>query len=419
MVVFVRGGLPGDTVRARLTKIKRSFAEAEATAILEASPWRVEPRCPHFGVCGGCASQSLSHAKQVEYKTQHVRESLQHIGGLDVEVRPALHMAQPWRYRNKMEFAFGERDGQAYLGLMERGSFFSVVDITECYLTSERTLQAVHSVEGYVRGQGWSVFKPRERTGSLRHLVIREGLRTGDLMLNLVTTSATPPTPSLVDAVASVSPSTVLWSHNDTWGSVVRGDSVTILSGPGEISERIGHLTHRIGPFSFLQTNSEMVETLYGEIAHQAKLTGAETVLDLYCGVGAIGLHLAAQARQVVGIEAVAEAVDYARRNAVANGITNAEFQCAPVEALSTLSLGAINADLIVLDPPRSGLHPRLLASLRDLRAPALIYVSCNPAALARDLKALSDLYKIGAVQPVDMFPHTWHVETVCLLQRE
>lgn len=419
MVMFVRGGLPGDVARVRLTKIKRSFAEAEAVAIVKPSPWRVEPRCAHFGVCGGCVSQNLRYDKQLEFKTANVRESLERLGGLSADVRPALGMSDPWRYRNKMEFAFGAAGGQTYLGLMARGSYDEVVPIEHCHLASERAMQAVRAGETFARGQGLFPYAPRQRTGSMRHLVVREGRNTGDLMLNVISFMTTMPQPGFLDAVAHLNPTTVLWTHNNTWGSVVQADKLHVMSGPGEISERLGHLTFHVGPFSFLQTNTEMVETLYAEIARQSGLTGAERVLDLYCGVGAIGLYLARQARQVVGIEAVAEAVDYARRNAETNGIANAEFQCAPVEALSTLTLGAVKADVIVLDPPRAGLHPRLLETLRELRCPKILYVSCNPAALARDIKALSDLYTPGYVQPVDMFPHTWHIESVVALTRK
>jgi len=418
MVLFVRGGVPGDAVRVRLTKIRKSFAEGEVIDITQPSPWRVAARCPHFGVCGGCASQNLSYDRQLANKAQQIREAIEHIGGLDVEVLPTLGMPEPWHYRNKMEFAFGEGDGGPYLGLMERASYERVTEIEQCFLATPRMMQAARRVETFARSAGLYAYRPRDRTGTLRHLVVREGRRTGDLMLNLVTTSAVNPSTTLASAVADLAPTTVLWSHNDTWGSVVRGDRVTVLSGSGNISERIGHLTLIVGPFSFLQTNSEMVEVLYATIAGQAALTGSETVLDLYCGVGSIGLYLARQARRVVGIESVAEAINDARQNAEQNNITNARFECAAVEDLSTLTYGAINPDVIVIDPPRAGLHPRLLAELRALAAPRLVYVSCNPAALARDLKALSDVYRIGRVQPVDMFPHTWHVESVVALTK-
>ncbi len=419
MAVFVRGALPGDVARIRLTKAKKNFAEAEAIKIVTPSPWRVQARCEHFGVCGGCISQDLTYQKQLDFKTQQVKENLQHIGGLDLEVRPARGMTEPWHYRNKMEFAFGEAAGQVYLGLMKRGAFDQVVPINVCHLATPRAMQAVRLVESFVRQHDLHAFDPRTRSGTLRHLVVREGMRTGDLMLNLVTTSATAPMPELVEAVSSVTPTTVLWSHTDTWGAVVRGDTIHVLSGPGEITERVGHLTLYVGPFSFLQTNSEMVEVLYGEIDRQAALIGDEAVLDMYCGVGSIGLYLARQARQVAGIESAPEAITYAERNAIANGVSNAEFQCAQVEALSSLTLEVISPDIVILDPPRAGLHARLMESLREMKTRRLLYISCNPAALARDLKALADMYNFGHVQPVDMFPHTWHIESVVTLTRK
>ncbi len=419
MVIFVRGAIPGDIARVRLTRIKKSFAEGQATAIVRPSPWRVKPRCQHFGVCGGCVSQDMTYEKQLEYKTNGIRESLQHIGGLTTEVLPAVGMADPWRYRNKMEFAFGERDGVLSLGLMRKGAYDEVVPIADCHLASERTMQAVRAVESFARQQGLHAFDPRARSGTMRHLVVREGKGTGDLLLNMVSFQATPPVLELVGAVEHVTPTTVIWTHNNTYGSVVKADWQRTLAGPGEITERLGHLTLFVGPFSFLQTNTEMVETLYNEIARQAVLTGTETVLDMYCGVGAIGLYLARQARHVVGIDSSAEAITNATRNAEANAIANAEFQCAEVEALSSLSLGAIAPDVIILDPPRTGLHPRLLATLRELQVQRMVYVSCNAAALARDLKALADLYDFGPVQPVDMFPHTWHIESVVTLTKK
>lgn len=416
MVVFVRGAVPGDSARVRLSKIKHSFAEGQAVQITRPSAWRVAARCEHFGVCGGCISQDLDYPQQLEFKRRNVSDALKRIGGLRLDVLPTLGMPEPWRYRNKMEFAFGEQAGNLYLGLMRRGAYDEVVPINLCHLATERAMLAVRSVEDWARRRGLHAFEPHARSGSLRHLVIREGRRSGELLINLVTTSHTAPDLSLLDALAPVQPATVLWSHNDTWGAVVRGEIVHTLAGTGEITERIGHLRLFVGPFSFLQTNSDMVETLYDEIARQAALSGAETVLDLYCGVGSIALYLARRARRVTGIEVVAEAIESARRNAAVNDINNAEFQCAAVEALSILSLGAVGADVVVLDPPRAGLHPRLLATLRELKAPRVVYVSCNPAALARDLKALGDLYTFGQVQPVDMFPHTWHIESVVTL---
>lgn len=416
-VVFVRGALPGDQAEVELTKIRRSFAEGQAVNIVRQSPWRVPARCEHFGQTGGCLVQDLAYDKQLEYKTEQVREALTHIGGLNVEVLPTLGMADPWRYRNKMEYAFGQAGPVPYLGLMRKGSFDEVVPGVDCQLAGERTVAAARLAEDYARHARLPAFAPRTQAGAARTLVVRESLRSGDLMVNLVTTAAAAPDPALVSALAPAMPSTVLWTINNSMGAAVQADRLEVLSGNGEISERIGHLLLWLGPFSFLQTNTHMAEVLYAEVDKAAGLTGSETVLDLYCGVGSIGLYLARRAKNVIGVEAVTEAIAYARRNAQENSIANAGFECARAEELTSLSYGAMHPDLVVVDPPRAGLHPRLLATLRDLRAAHIVYVSCNPAALARDLKALADIYRIGGVQPVDMFPHTWHIEAVVRLQ--
>ncbi len=417
LALFVQGGLPGDVVRVRLTKVKRSYGEGEATALIRASSWRVAPRCRHFGACGGCTLQDLVYPMQLEQKARQVADALAHIGGLEADVRPALGMDDPWHYRNKMEFAFGQRASMPYVGLLHRGSFYAVEETHECHLATARAMEVVRAVERWAVSAGWTAYDVRTRNGLLRHLVIREGLRTGDLMVNLVTTSGAAPSPSLVSAVEGMHPTAVLWSHNDGLGAAVRADRMHVLAGAESIEERIDGMRLSFGPFSFLQTNSIMTEVLYRQVAELAGLTGRETVLDLYCGVGAIGLYLAQRARQVVGVEVQPEAVAFARRNAEMNRVTNVRFERARVEHMSTLSFGVIAPDVVVTDPPRAGMHPRLVSTLCDLRAARLVYVSCNPAALARDLKALSVVYEVGAVQPVDLFPHTWHIETVASLR--
>jgi len=279
-------------------------------------------------------------------------------------------------------------------------------------------MDAIRLTTSFIQKYPYTAYDPKTHRGFLRNLVVREGIYTGDLSVNIVTTRGTLNTDGLLAALAPLHATTILWSFNESAASAVRIEEQHVLLGDGTITERIGHILLRLGSSSFIQTNSAMVHALYEVIEEYAALTGRERVLDLYCGVGAIGLFLARRAAEVIGVDVVDEAIAYARLNASLNGITHARFLCEKAEALTPERLASLAPDVVIADPPRAGLHPKVVNALTTALPPRIIYVSCNPAALARDLSLLTPFYTIGPVQPVDMFPHTWHVEAVVSLER-
>ncbi|HXF82352.1 MAG TPA: 23S rRNA (uracil(1939)-C(5))-methyltransferase RlmD [bacterium] len=415
-VVFVDDAAPGDLLRVRLRKVKRSYAEAAPVRLLEPSPERVAPRCPHFGSCGGCLWQHLAYDAQLRAKQAIVEESLRHLGGLTPAVRP-IEGADPWYYRNKMEFSFhpGGR-----LGLHRRGRWDEIEDLTTCFLQSPRTVEIVNAVRAFVRRHDIACYDPRTHEGVLRHLVIREGRATGELLIAVVTASETfPQARELAALLVDRHPELTgfLWAINPSRGDAVEVAGVHVLHGRPYITERVGGITFRLGLLTFFQTNTAQAERM---VAIVRELAGAAMghVLDLYCGVGTFGLALAGRARRVTGIEVVAASVEAARENAALNGITNATFHAADVRGFDRLP-GVADVDLLVLDPPRAGAGARVMQAIARLAPPRVIYISCNPTTLAPDLRELVGAgYAVRVVQPIDLFPQTYHVECVVLLER-
>jgi 23S rRNA (uracil1939-C5)-methyltransferase len=427
-VVFVRGALPGELARVRLTRVKKGHAEAETVEVLEPAPDRVAPRCRHFGVCGGCRHQDLAYRAQLEWKTRQVAETLERLGGFrGIEIQPAIGMEDPWFYRNKMEFAVAAvGGGPLVVGLRERGRFDRVFDLEECPIFSPGAGALVAAVEAHCRERRYGVYDPHRQTGFLRHLLVRESKLAPDLLVGLVTSPGDLDGQSFVEAVLDAVPATSIWHViSASRANVVEFHEARLLHGRARMTERIPPLSFEFGPGAFFQTNTRMAETLYGAVAESAGLTGSETLVDLYCGIGAIALYLAWRAGRVIGLEGLAAAVDDARHNARMNGVTNAEFHTADDRQgfpafLDGLEKGSV--ELLLLDPPRGGVHARTLAAVRRLSPPRLLYVSCNPASLARDLAILAQApggYRTRRVQPFDLFPHTPHIETLVELERE
>lgn len=437
LVVFVRDAVPGDRVRAVVRKKKKNFLEAGLEEVLEPSPHRVKPRCRHFGVCGGCRWQNADYGLQLEFKREQVRDILERIGGFkDVEVRPTLASPDVYFYRNKMEFSFGAVrwltqediesgapvDRSFALGLHVPKRFDRILDLHECHLQSELSARLVNRVRELAKEQGWSPYDARTHQGYLRNLVIRTGVRTGQVMVNLVTRSDRPDREELfAKTLAAEFPevTTSVCSVNATRSPVAAGQE-RVLSGDGTIAERIGDLTFRISPTTFFQPNTLQAERLYETVREFAGLTGSETLYDLYSGIGCIGLFLAGAAGRVVGAEQQERAVGEARRNALENEVDNAVFHAADSAAALSEDFLARNGapDVLVVDPPRVGLSREVRAAVLKALPSRLVYVSCNPATQARDLDALRGAYEIRAVQPVDMFPHTYHIENVAALSR-
>jgi len=422
-VVFVRGGLPGDRVRARVTKVKRGFAEAAADAVLEPGPNRIEAPCRHFGTCGGCRFQDLAYEAQVAAKEQQVRDALVRIGRIsEPPLEPILPAASQYGYRNKLEYSFTAGDEGVELGFHRAGRWDEVVGIDECLLTTDLGNAIRLAVRDWAREERLEPYDQGTGEGYLRHLVVREGRNTGQALVALVTAPGERfETGYLVDVLRRFPEMrSIHWAINDTPAERTSLPTV-LLWGDEAIEEEILGLRFRIRPTAFLQTNTEMAERLYALAREYAALTGAENVFDLYCGTGTIALALAGSAASLWGLEISEESVACAIENAELNAIANARFFAGNVgQTLERLVEEAGRPDVVVVDPPRAGLAGKALRRTGGLGAARIVYVSCNPTTLASDVKVLREEfgYELARCRPVDMFPHTPHVESVSLLER-
>lgn len=430
-VVFVDRGLPGDRIEARITKVKRSFAEARLERLIEPSPARIEPRCAHVGECGGCRLQEMPYEQQCALKERQVAEALRHLGGFtDVPVRPLVAAPDAWHYRNKMEFSFMPRlqTGEPVLGMHVRGTYDAVFELRECHLPSPLTVGIVRFTQAFAREHAWHAYHPGRHTGMVRFLTVRHLPHTSQCAVHLIAASAdVPGLEAWAKGVAALSPEirTVTLGLQGTRSNVAFMEEERVLTGDGLLLERLLGLEFEIVGNAFLQTNSRQAEALYQLALEAARLTGGESVLDLYCGTGTLTLLFARAARVAVGVESVPEAVGRAVRNAEHNGLADrARFVCGDSRAvLRQWARGERGdrpaPDVIVVDPPRAGLHPRVVFRIAELQPQRMVYVSCNPATLARDLKDLAPLgWRPAEVTPVDMFPHTPHIECVARIER-
>ncbi|MDZ7374863.1 MAG: 23S rRNA (uracil(1939)-C(5))-methyltransferase RlmD [candidate division KSB1 bacterium] len=432
LVVFVDGAIPGQKVRAIVRKRRRQYAEATALEVLERSPHEIEPLCPHFGSCGGCTLQNLAYEKQLEYKAKQVRDLVERIGRLaSPPLEPVLPSPSPFFYRNKMEFSFSDRPfptppqpgALLALGLHRRGSFDEVVDLRTCFLHAPETADVLAIVRDFARASGLPAYSNRRHEGFWRFLVLRRGVRTGQWMVNIVTTELRKELlEQLVVPLRERLPGlrSVVNNVNTGKGGVAFGEREEVVWGETSIEEKLGSLVFAVSANSFFQTNTEQAERLYTKVLELADLSGGETVYDLYCGTGAISIFLAPHAKAVLGVELVESAVEDAWKNCERNSVGNCQFVASDVVRLfrdpQELLQRYGRPDVLVLDPPREGVHPRVLKRLPALGARRIVYVSCNPATQARDLSALAGTYRVERICPVDMFPHTAHIETVALL---
>jgi 23S rRNA (uracil1939-C5)-methyltransferase len=403
-VVFVGGALPGDRVRARIGKSKKGYAEADTVEILERSPERIAESDVHQGeACPGAPWQALPYERQLEFKEEQVGDALSRIGRLEgFELDPIIPAVERWRYRNKVEYSFGEQEGQLVLGFHPRGRWDQVLDIEDCRLSSEATNRAKNDVLEWAKQEGLSAYDPHDHRGVLRNLVVREGRRTGQIQTRLVTSVANFPKPPVDLHTVIDGP-----SGNTSGPTGVLGEEV--------LRERIFDLNIQLSHDSFFQTNTEMAEKLYGVAAGFAGMSGSEKLFDLYCGVGTIGLSMAGEAGRVWGLEIVPDAIANAKRNAIGNGITNAEFVAANARTgLRPLIERAGRPDVVTIDPPRAGLSAKIVRRVIECEAKRIVYVSCNPTTLAPNAAQLVEAgYKLVRVRPVDMFPQTPHIECV------
>lgn len=421
-VVRVPGAIPGDSAVIRIRSVKRHTAAGELDEMPVPAVERIDPECPHFGLCGGCRWRNIPYETQCGLKAGIVRTALATVPGIGslgpVSVVPSPEVMY---FRNKMEYSFDSPPGagEAFLGLHAAGRFNQVFDVTGCRLLSERSNAILAHVRDFAMTRNLSVYGLRSHRGILRFLVVREGRNTGETMVNLVTSGDPFPEReefvlSLVEAFPDIT--TVVHTVNRMTGSTSSGQEQEILHGPGHIRDTIGKYPFTISPDAFFQTNTRQAENLYGTIREFAALAGRERLLDLYCGTGTIGIFLADGAASVRGVEIVGAAVEDARRNAALNGVRNISFDTGPVEDI--LDNRAGDCDVVICDPPRAGIHPRALARLVMLRIPRMVYVSCNIKALPGDLETLVAAgYRVRDVRVFDMSPHTPHVETVVKLE--
>jgi len=413
-VVFVQGAIPGDRVRAHLFKTKRAYGEARTVEILEPSPDRIEPVADH----PGAPWQVLPYERQLEVKAEQVDDALRRIGKLDgYELDPIVPAVEQWRYRNKLEFSFGEGPGRELVcGFHAPGSWETILHVEDCMLQSERGNELRRAVLAWCREQGLDAYNRRLQEGFLRNLVIREGRRTGEFQVRLVTSEGEIDTDSLREAIQVHS---LLWTQVPGVAEVATGPT-EIVDGSPTFDEELGDLRFRVSPDAFFQTNTEMAEQLYGIAAEFAALQGWERVYDLFCGIGTIGLSLAPRAGELFGVEIVEEAVADAIENARLNQITNAQFFAGDVRtSLRELVERAGKPDVLVVDPPRAGLSQKVVRRIIEAGPRRLVYVSCNPTTLAPNAAQLTEAgYTLKRVRPVDMFPQTPHIECVALIEK-
>lgn len=434
LVVFVDGAVPGDRVMAQIYKKKRRFLEARTREILTASKDRVKAPCHYVGWCGGCKWQFLSYAKQLEYKQQHVAESLAHIGGLEaVSVHPTIPSKKIFGYRNKMEFSCSDRrwllpsemeddDLQTdfALGLHVPGTFYKVLDIEACLLQPALGNELLDFIRQKMLSSGLPAYGLRSHLGFWRFLMLRHSKTHNQWLVNLITSGSNDTVLQLLAQEVMVRfPQVVSVVNNVTArkASIAVGESENCLAGAATISEKIGDRMFEISANSFFQTNTRGAATLYDVVERYADLDGTQQLLDLYCGTGSISLCLADKAKTVVGFEWVESAVADAHRNVKLNGVSNCRFVAGDVRRM--LSEFEDGVDVMVIDPPRVGMHQDVVTEVMCKGPQKIVYVSCNPSTLARDLALLKEAYHVAEVQPVDMFPHTWHIEAVAKLVKK
>ncbi len=441
-VIFIEGVVPGDVVDVQLGKNKKDWAEGRPLRFHQYSTERVEPFCSHFGICGGCQWQMLPYAKQLEFKQKQVSDNLARIGKIALPpIAPILGASNTRFYRNKIEYTFGNRRFLTreelanpdistevnVAGFHARGFFDKLVDIETCYLQAEPTNALRLAVREFGQANGYSFYDIREHRGFLRNMQVRL-CSTGELMVNLVMgEDDEKKRTALLEHLLAKFPAitTLLYTINTKWNDSLYDLVPVVYSGKGFVIEELSVddrvYRFKIGPTSFFQTNTEQAEQLYRVTRSFAELTGKETVYDLYCGTGSIGIFVSDLAAQIIGVEMVEAAISDARENAALNGLDKTSFYAGDVIDICDDAFFDRHGrpDVIITDPPRAGMHEKLVRKILEMEAPLVVYVSCNPATQARDLALLDEKYEVTKIQPVDMFPHTLHIENVVQLKRK
>ena len=434
-VIFVSGVIPGDVADIQLGKSKKDWAEGRAIKIVEPSKDRLTPFCKHFGNCGGCKWQMLPYEKQLQFKQQEAEQNLKRIGKIDIpEILPIIGSAKTTAYRNKLEFTFSNK---RYLTNEEIGSetaitqqnalgyhapriFDKVIDITECHLLDNVNNTIRNTVRDFAAVNNLAFYDIREHTGWLRNIIIRF-TTTGELMVNIVINNEDETNRiALLDHLVAKVPAitTLLYTINPKWNDTIYDLTPQVYFGKGYVIEKLGKWEFMISPKSFFQTNTQQAENLYSVAKDFAGLTGEEIVYDLYCGTGSIGIFVSDLAKKIIGVEVVEDAIEDAKKNAALNNIEHAHFFAGDVIKICNDDFFVQHGkpDVVITDPPRAGMHEKLVKKLLEMESPKIVYVSCNTATQARDIALLSEKYEVVKVQAVDMFPHTHHIECVALL---
>ena len=419
--LFVPNGLPGEKAKIKVIKVNKGYGFGRLMEITEASPYRVEPECPIYKECGGCQLQHMSYEGQLKAKEKQVSDVLQRIGKLEnVKVHPVLGMENPWRYRNKAQVPIGENEGGLIGGFYQQRSH-QIIDMKACIIQQEKNDEVVKEVKEICNINGVRAYDEQKHKGELRHIMARYGLKSGEVMVVLVTrTNELTGKKKIIEEIVKRIPGvkSIVQNINSKKTNVIFGDETKVLWGEEVIYDSIGDIKFAISARSFYQVNPEQTKVLYDKALEYADLTGEENVIDAYCGIGTISLFLAQKARKVYGVEIVPEAIEDAKKNAELNGISNVEFAVGEAETvIPEWYENGVVADVLVVDPPRKGCDDKLLQTIINMKPKKVVYVSCNPATLARDLRVLEDGgYQTVEVQPVDMFPQTMHVECVAQL---
>ncbi|MGG7176756.1 23S rRNA (uracil(1939)-C(5))-methyltransferase RlmD [Clostridium paraputrificum] len=420
--IYVKNTFPGQVIKGRVKKKKADYAEVKPLEVVERAEYEIDAKCPHFGVCGGCSSQTLSYEKQLEILGEEVKDLFVNANVTTGEYEGVTGSQEQWEYRNKMEFTFGdmEKGGELTVGMHMKNKSFGIICVDQCKIVDEDFRKVITLTVEYFRKQDLPYYRVMKREGYLRHLVIRKAQNTGELMVNLVTTTQidfdlTEYTEILKNAEYNGKLVSILHTENDSLSDAVIPEKVNVLYGIDHIQENLLGLKFNISPFSFFQTNTKGAESLYSIVREYMGNSDNKVVFDLYCGTGTIGQIVAPNAKKVVGIELIEEAVEAAKENAKLNGLDNCEFIAGDVAV--TIQNVKVKPDIIILDPPRSGVHPKALEYVIKFKAKEIIYVSCNPKTLVNDLRILINAgYKVVKTRVKDMFPNTPHAETVVKL---
>ena len=423
MAIFVPATAVGDEITAHILKVKKSYAFAKVEAVISPSADRIAPECPVYLKCGGCVFSHMTYEAEKKIKADHVAECFKRIGGVSPEFEPIIGGETDSRYRNKAQYPVAIENGEIKTGFYSPHSH-RVIHCPDCRLQPAEFEGILGVFADYIKENGVSVYDETRHSGLLRHIYIRKGSASGEIMVcAVINGKKLPASEKLISALLEKEPSikSIIININTKDTNVILGDKCVTLWGDDCITDILCGLRFRISPLSFYQVNRNQAERLYNKAAEYASLTGGETVMDLYCGAGTIGLSMASEAKEIIGVEIVPEAVEDAKVNAQMNGVENVRFICGDAaQAAEILKNEGVKPDVIILDPPRKGCSPDMLKTAAQMSPDRIVYVSCDPATLARDCGIFADLgYTAVKATPVDMFPRTGHVETVCLLSKQ